>query len=778
MSQLNLYILSFLGLTGVCAFLLWVWQRWGKHDEPVGPPAPLRPTTSRLELADGRKVEISVKPVEDGAEPQVVLKDRQVVYLQTEDGELVATAGNPPGGITAILKRRLSTWPYTLAQTLFGAALLIYALTRMVGITRYPIFFFTDEAVQTNLASDFIRDNFRNYEGELLPTYFVNVDKYSLSLTVYVQIIPYLLFGKSVLVTRLTAALLTVLAAYWVSLTLRDIFEVEYWWSGALLLAVSPAWFLHSRTAFEACLLGTLYAGFLYYYMRYRKGEPRCLYLALLVGALAFYSYNPGRVVVSLTGLLLLLSDLRYHWQQRKTGFKGLLLLALLALPFVRFYLAHPTAQIDQLRLLSSYWVSPISWQEKLQMFWDNYQKGLGPGYWFISNQQDLVRHRMDGYPQLLSQTMIFFGLGGLLSLRWLKKSPYRTLLAALLATPVGSALVSIGITRIMAFIIPAVLLTGLGLDSAMRWLERRGASALVLTVIVFMALGTTSIGLTADALVNGPTWSDEYGLTGMQYGAQQLYAKVLEYLKEDPDTRFFISPNWTNGANVVARFFLPDPMPVELGSIDGYAKEFRSDITERTFVAIPEEYEMVVESGKFKDINVLDVIPYPNGKPGFYFLKLDYADNIASILVQELEQRKLLVEDEVVVGDEVVKVRHSQLDMGEIGQLFDENPRTVTRTDASNPYVVDLYFPTIHEFSQLKAIVGSAYVDVIVDLYAPDGEVFHFSTTYHGSVDKPEATLEFDHPVQAQHLRIQVWDKTRDEPAHVHLWELELGEE
>jgi len=411
-------------------------------------------------------------------------------------------------------------------------------------------------------------------------------------------------------------------------------------------------------------------------------------------------------------------------------------------------------------------------------MFWDNYQIGLGPGYWFLSNQQDLVRHRMDGYPQLLSQTMVFAALGGLISLRWLKKSPYRTLLIALLATPVGSALVSIGITRTMAFIIPAVLLTGLGLDAAMRWLERRGAPALILTVLVFMLLGTTSIGLTADALVNGPTWSDEYSLTGMQYGAQQLYGKVLDYLEEDPDTRFFISPNWTNGANVVARFFLPDPMPVDLGSIDGYAKEFKSDIKERTFVVIPEEYEMVVGSGKFKDIEVLDVIPYPDGRAGFYFLKLDYADNIAGILSQELEQRKLLEKDEVVVGDELVQVQHSQLDMGEINQLFDGDPRTVTRTDASNPYVVDLVFPSVHEFNQLKAVVGSAYVEVTAILYGPDGGITRFSQTYRGSVDKPEVTLDFDQPVQCQHVRIQVWDKTRDEPAHVHLWEIELGEE
>ena len=232
------------------------------------------------------------------------------------------------------LRDLLRSWPYSLEATLFGLSLAIYLAVRLVGLVDYPIYFFSDEAIHTNLAADFLRDNFKNEAGDFLPTYFYNVDKYSLGTTVYIQIVPYLLFGKSAAITRMTSVMTTLLAAVCVGLILRDIFKLPYWWSGTLILSVLPAWFLHSRTAFETVTMVSFYAGGLYFYLLYRYRSPRYLFAALALFALAFYSYNPGQVVVVLTGALLLLSDIRYHWQNRKTAFLGTGLLILLALPY------------------------------------------------------------------------------------------------------------------------------------------------------------------------------------------------------------------------------------------------------------------------------------------------------------------------------------------------------------------------------------------------------------------------------------------------------------
>lgn len=206
------------------------------------------------------------------------------------------------------------TWPAHLETSLFVAALLIYLAVRLIGLTSFPIYFFTDEAVQAVMAEDFVQNGLKNYNAELLPTYFNKDPTYNLSsVSVYAQVIPYLLFGKSVYVTRAVSVLISVLGALAVGLILRDIFKLRYWWCGVLLLSIAPAWFLHSRTAFETVEMTAFYAGFLYFYLRYRYISPRALYGALVLGALVFYTYSPGQLIIVLTGVFLFFSDLRYH---------------------------------------------------------------------------------------------------------------------------------------------------------------------------------------------------------------------------------------------------------------------------------------------------------------------------------------------------------------------------------------------------------------------------------------------------------------------------------
>ena len=132
----------------------------------------------------------------------------------------------------------------TFEEAFFGLALAVYLCTRLIGLLNFPIYFFTDEAVQTVLAEDFVRDDFHNYDRDFFPTYFVNGNQYNLSLSVYLQVIPYLVFGKSVAVTRGTSVFVTLLGAAAMGLILRDFFKARYWWVGTMFLSIAPAWFL------------------------------------------------------------------------------------------------------------------------------------------------------------------------------------------------------------------------------------------------------------------------------------------------------------------------------------------------------------------------------------------------------------------------------------------------------------------------------------------------------------------------------------------------------
>ncbi|MBN2502291.1 MAG: glycosyltransferase family 39 protein [Anaerolineales bacterium] len=680
-------------------------------------------------------------------------------------------------GIWGWTKARLQGWPLSLEMTLFSAALFIYALTRLIGIVDYPIYFFTDEAVQTNLAADFVRDDLY-HDGVLLPTYFKNVDRFNLSTSVYVQVIPYLLFGKSVFVTRAVPALITLLGAWAVGMILRDIFKIPYWWAGTLFLSITPAYFLHSRTAFETSLMVAFYAAFLYFYLLYRYKDTKYLYAAVVMGALTFYTYSPGQIVIGLTALLLIFSDLRYHWENRLTILKGLGLTLILAIPLIRFRLQYPTSTTEHLRLLVSYWVQPLPLKEKLGIFVKEYFYGLSPMYWYFPNSRGLDRHVMDGYGNILLVTLPFAVIGLLVALRNIKSSAHRATLFAMLAAPAGAAVVQIGITRVLSFIIPAALLTVIGTTTVLDWIEKRWSKRTFLALALFAVLTGINLFLLGSALKNGPFWSDNYGMAGMQYGARQLFGEVEDFLDEHPDVNLIISPTWTNGADVVARFFLDDPLPFDFGSNDPYLNHYTPTDENTVMVFTPSEYEQLVESGKFKAIDVLETVPYPNGNPGFYFVTLTYVDDIESIFAAELEERRQLVEDEIEIDSQLVQVRHSRLDIGEIAQAFDGDPlTTVTRTWEANPYILEFTFPEPREFSGISLTTGSAYLEITAQLFpqADDEEPVIFTMADKGQVDDPTIDMNFGETVTAEKLRLQVHDPQFKEPGHVHIWEIEF---
>jgi len=812
------------------------------------PPTPPDPQAEEvhftLALPPGARVQITIEALPENpggadsaaGEPEVLIvapEAQEIVgggpvpTLRMEGGRNVAVtlhrdlAGAEPAAPVAApdWRRAISGLWARLQVTpavLFTAALLVYLAVRLIGLEDFPIYFFTDEAVQTVLAADLVRDGFRDYEQVLLPTYFKNGTQYNLSVSVYLQVLPYLVFGNSVFVTRMTSVLVTLLAAAGVGLNLREFFHLRYWWVGPLLLSATPAWFLHSRTAFETVLMVSFYTAALYCYLLYRCRSPHYLYACLVLAALAFYSYSPGQVVVVLTGLALLLVDAPYHWQNRDTVLRGALLGILLALPYLRFRFLHPTAVADHLRNLSSYWVQPVPLEEKLSRFASEYFYGLSPGYWFLPNERDLARHRFDGSSHLLRISLPFF-LGGLiLALKNLRSPAQRLALIAALAAPAGGALAQIGITRVLVFVIPATLFTSSGLDWALTWLERRLTPRLspvglqaqaaadppirkaaadepaspspgslpspkagphaALALVVFTVLALMNFGMMREALDNGPTWFRDYGLGGMQYGARQVFGEVSKYLQENPGAQVIVSPAWANGTDVVARFFFHGNIPFQMGSVVGHLEKRRPLTPETLFVMIPEEFEQARTSGKFKQISVEKIIPYPDGNPGFYFTHLEYVDSIDEILAEEQAARRVLVSGEVRWQGQLLRARHSPLDIGEIGQAFDGDRETVIRSAEANPLVIELTFERPVEIGEVYLKFGSAQIVLTTTLQLADGaRVVTRSDRLVGTVSTPDATIDLGERLLVESLRLEVRDPHQEDFGHIHVWEIEF---
>ncbi len=236
----------------------------------------------------------------------------------------------------------------------------VYLVTRFWELVKFPIYFFCDEAIQTNLAAMLVRNGMRDDQGWWFPPFFLNAEKWNLGWSIYVHTIPTAVFGTTEYVTRGTSVLVSLLGAVAIALMLKLIYGQRMWWLGVLVLGVMPTWFLHSRTAFETVMMVSFYACFLLCYLLYRYRDPRFLYLAVVFGAMTFYSYANGQGVMVLSVALLAVSDVRYHFRNRWTVVAALLLGGFFILPYARFQARLPYAFGEQYQALNSYWVQRI----------------------------------------------------------------------------------------------------------------------------------------------------------------------------------------------------------------------------------------------------------------------------------------------------------------------------------------------------------------------------------------------------------------------------------
>jgi hypothetical protein len=667
----------------------------------------------------------------------------------------------------------------------FLLALLVYLLVRLVGIEDFPISFLGDEAIQSVRAADLIRDNFFDHRDEFLPTFFENGGQYNLSTSVYFQVLPVWIFGKEIWATRGAAALLTILAAIGVSVMIEKGYKRKLGWLAILVLSLMPAWFLHSRTAFETAMAVSFYAGFVGCYVLYRNGNLRYLYAAAVLAALAFYSYSPMRLVSGLTLFGFLLSDWRYHWQHKSVFLKAIGIGLVFLIPLLRHSLNYPGETQRHLEILGSYWVQDIPLGEKWLNFLREYVRGLNPLYWYLPNDVDLQRHLMKDYGHLWLPGLPFALIGILWCIQHIKQTFARLVLIMLLAAPSGAALVQLGITRALVMVIPATVLTSMGLITSWDWLERKMRSRISHSALkahsigigVFVLLSILNISMLTDALRNGPTWFTNYGLYGMQYGARQVFGTIEEELHKNPENKFYVTSNWANSADVLARFFFDDPLPFQMGSIDGYISAFKPIGPEMVFVMIPEEMQNVRDSQKFTNIQAEKVIKFPNGEPGFYFTRLAYVENIEEIFAEELAARRILNKATVTLMDgAAIEVEYSTLDMGAIQDIFDGEPSSLARTWEANPFQVMVRFLQPHQISRINLRVGGEPTKIEIEVW-PDGadEPIPLLMNLSEASEPRFVELALTEAISVAWVDVRVTNLNNAEPAHVHLWKLQF---
>jgi hypothetical protein len=711
-------------------------------------------------------VQVSTEASAEGPNPDISTEQKQAIASTVS--EHADTHHTNPALISLVSQAtEWQTWA-------FLAGMLVYLLTRFIQIDKFPIYFFCDEAIQTMSAFDLIRNGFKDPIGNFLPAYFQNGGQYNLGFSVYWQMIPALM-QRSVAITRGFATFVTFAFPISLAYALKDIFKLKYWWLAPLVVSAIPAWFLHSRTAFETCLGASMYALFIYFYLKYRLQNRKFLYASLIFGALAFYVYTPMQMVMLVSGALLLIIDIRYHWQDKATLLGGVLLLALLVAPDLWFRQTHQEAIKQHLNLLHSYILEPtLSVGQKMLYFFERYLRGFDPSYWFLYNKQDLVRHLMLGWGHMPSLFLPFVALGVWQAFKFWKKVENRILLVALFAAPSGAALVEPSITRLMMMVVPFAYLTCLGLAWFLEFIQQKTHFIKPVLVSLAVLLALSSSWMTYDALRNGPTWYTDYTLYGMQWGGKQVFGEIKEYLAVDPQTKIIITPSWANNTDVIGRFFLGDSLPVQFNSINAYISKLLPIDEQTLFVLTPEEVDNLQKSGKFKPPIILKILDWPDGLPGFYFLKLDYVDNVETIFEQEAAELRKPMQDLIPLLGQEVPVEFSRIDMAKIASAFDGDERTLTRTLQANPFVIKLAFPNPVKISEVITTIGSPATQITVTVKRPDGS----QVDYQAAVEQLSQSIRqlpvvFGKPEEVSTLIFSILSIDEQEPTHVHVWEI-----
>ncbi len=661
------------------------------------------------------------------------------------------------------------------AHVLFWLGMAFYLLTRLIALDKFPIYFFSDEAIQTMSAFDLINNGFRDFQGKLFPVYFQNGQQYNLSLSVWLQVLIAWL-PRSVWLTRALPAMISLVFPLSVSLWARDFLRSKHWWLVPLLISALPAWFLHSRTAFETSLGVSFYSLFLFFYLRYRSKNRKNLLLALLFGACAFYSYAPLQLVVVATGLVLLIVDWRYHFHDTKSLLFGLVTLLLLALPYILFQLNHQQALSNHLHLLRSYWLSDIPLLNKLGIFLGKWLQGLNPLYWFFPNQTDLVRHQMKGLGHLPWFFLPFFLVGLWQSIKNWKEPACRLALIALFVAPLGAAIADIAITRVLVMVVPFSLLIFLGLNQTLEFLRNKNLLRNLPAYFSAIAIAIFSIWMGWYAIVKGPLWYSDYGLYGMQWGGQQLSQKISEFIQDNPQSKLKLSPAWANNTDIIMRYFLGDPLPLEIGTIREFDLYYQELDPNQVFIVTPEEYSWLVQNPKFDQIEVLDSQEWPDGRKGFTFLRLAYSPQARQTFEVDLQQRRQPEVSEFDMLGQQVNITYSRLDLGTIAHIFDGDNATPLRTFEANPLVISIEFPQPIELQKVTAMVGAPATRLCAAITLDkSGQKLIFAETLPSSDQIRPITISFGETYQVSQLKIWVESINEPEPTHVHLWELIL---
>jgi hypothetical protein len=107
---------------------------------------------------------------------------------------------------------------------------------------------------------------------------------------------------------------------------------------------------------------------------------------------------------------------------------------------------------------------------------------------------------------------------------------------------------------------------------------------------------------------------------------------------------------------------------------------------------------------------------------------------------------------------------------------VFDDDPYTVAKTFETNPFIIEMTFPSPRTLNGFAIIIGTSKVQITLKCFAePDADPIEYRFEGQGTKIQPQLSFDLPQPAQAQVLQVEVLDPTTSDQAKIHIWELDL---
>ena len=389
-------------------------------------------------------------------------------------------------------------------QLLFlGLIVVVFLASRLVFISKIPPSVYWDEAsIGYNAFS--ISQDLKDEWGELLPLHFRAFGEFKLPVYIYTTAVFVKLFGLNAASVRLGAvfySLITVLLTYLIA---KKIFASKAKAvMAAFLLAISPWFFIFSRTGYEISAGLAFFLGAIYFLLdSKRSGVKFALGVAFLIASM--YSYNSFRIISPIVFLLFCFIKVRSGLKKNLAIlFLSLVIFFVSLIPIARLFIydagfgrAQGFSLIPSIQQVYDLAGNPhlqviydrnadINWGENFTKVISNYLSHFSPS--FLLHGDANPRSQLPGFGQVYLPDIFLFVLGIFYMLKKKKPSYYFVIFLFLIGfLPVAFFKEAPHALRSLASVPPVMLIITSGIIFLTRALSKYKTLILIGIVVVY----------------------------------------------------------------------------------------------------------------------------------------------------------------------------------------------------------------------------------------------------------------------------------------------------